>query len=212
MQDNNKNYCTLYIVRHGQTEWNVDSIIQGQKDSALTKKGVVQAEATAQKLKNIKFDAIFSSDLSRAQRTAEIIKLDRDLAVQTSHLLRERSFGHYEGMAAAEYEVVTRHLLEKLQSLSEEESWNFKFGDDVESDQELLDRFLIKLREIAVAFSGKIVLVVTHGGGIRNFLMKMGYANYGDLPAGSFENSGYVKVLSDGLDFFIKEVEGIVKN
>ncbi|MBI2630816.1 histidine phosphatase family protein [Candidatus Nomurabacteria bacterium] len=62
MQKEEANYCTLYLVRHGETEWNVKKITQGQSESTLTENGIRQAEETAEKLKDIKFDAIFSSD------------------------------------------------------------------------------------------------------------------------------------------------------
>lgn len=75
------NYCTLYIARHGQTEWNAKGILMGQKDSPLTDLGVQQACDLAKELANVHFDAIFSSDLLRAQRTAQIVKLERDLAI-----------------------------------------------------------------------------------------------------------------------------------
>src|SRR3989339_819938 len=146
--ENEENYCTLYLVRHGETEWNVKKINQGQSESFLTEKGIEQAKETAERLKDIKFDAIFSSDLSRTQRTAEIIKLDRELIIQTSQLLRE----------------------------------------------------------IAVVYPGKNVLVVSHAGPIRNFLVKIGYAERKALAGGTFKQGGYVKVFSDGVDFFVKEV------
>jgi len=79
----------------------------------------------------------------------------------------------------------------------------------MESDEELVNRFLIQLREIAVGYQAKTVLVATHGGCIRTFLMRTGYAKYGALPGGSFQNGGYVKILSDGTDFIIKEIEGL---
>jgi len=209
MINDDKNYCTLYLVRHGETEWNVEHITQGHKDSPLTEKGLLQAATTAQSLKDIKFDAIFSSDLGRAKRTAEIIKLDRDLAIETSELLRERWFGRLEGMPVKDRDELTKDLNEKLQQLSEEEKWIFKFAPDTESDFELYGRFITKLREIAVASPNKTVLIVTHGGGIRTFLMKAGYATREELSAGAFQNAGYVKVLSDGIDFFIQEVNGL---
>ena len=61
MQEADKNYCTLYLARHGETEWNVARTVIGQKDSPLTEKGILQAEETAETLRNVKFDAIFSS-------------------------------------------------------------------------------------------------------------------------------------------------------
>ncbi len=76
----------------------------------------------------------------------------------------------------------------------------------MESDEELVERFIVQLREIAVSYPGKIVLVTTHGGCIRTFLMRTDGANYGIWSKSSFPNAGYVKALSDGVDFFIKEV------
>lgn len=211
-KDQNITYCTLYIVRHGETEWNKNDIIQGQVDSPLTPAGIEQAKTTAEELKGVHFDAIFSSDLLRARRTAEIIKLERQLAVNTSKLLRERSFGHFEGKPVEEYKSAVKHLFEQAQHLPIEEQWKFKFGEDVESDEEIISRFITQLREIAVAYAGKTALVTTHGGCIRAFLIHVGAYEYGSLPPGSFQNAGYVKVLSDGVDFFVKEIKGVKKN
>lgn len=205
----NKNFCTLYLVRHGETEWNKRGIVMGQSDSPLTEKGLEQAKQTAQELKDIHFDAIFSSDLHRAKRTAEIIKLERQLAVQTSKALRERTYGHWEGKLGEDYRKNFQHLFDKVKQLSEKEQKEFKFADDIESDEEVIGRFITQLREIAVAYPDKTILVITHGGCIRTFLMHIGYVKYGELPVGTFSNAGYVKVLCDGVDFFIKEVKGI---
>ena len=73
-----KKYCTIYFARHGETSWNVKKMIQGIKDIPLNKKGEEQAMMIGEKLKNIKFDAVFSSDLIRAKRTAEIILLEKN--------------------------------------------------------------------------------------------------------------------------------------
>lgn len=89
---NKEKYCTFYIVRHGETLWNVKGLLQGIKDSALTPTGEKQARELAAELESVNFDVIFSSDLLRARRTAEIIALERKLAVKTSQLLRERQF------------------------------------------------------------------------------------------------------------------------
>jgi alpha-ribazole phosphatase len=67
-KENQENYCIIYLVRHGETEWNVKKITQGQSESYLTEKGVEQAKETAEKLKDVKFDAIFSSDLNRTYK------------------------------------------------------------------------------------------------------------------------------------------------
>lgn len=209
--ENEKGYCTLYLVRHGETEWNVQKINQGQSESPLTENGIRQAGEAAEKLKNVNFEAIFSSDLSRAHRTAEIIKLDRDIIIETSKLLRERSHGSFEGK---HFEVLENELKEKMEErekLSEDEYHSFRLAPDIETDEELMQRFFLQLREIAIAYPDKSVLVVTHAGCIKNFLIKTGYSKRKDLTAGAFKNGGYIKVLSDGVNFFIKEAEGIQK-
>ena len=203
--------CTLYLVRHGETEWNVKGITQGQTNSSLTENGKQQAKAVADEFKDIKFDAIFSSDLTRTQNTAEIIKLDREIIIQTSKLLRERSFGNFEGRHGDEFRESVKEKLLEREKLSEEEGWSFRIADGVETNKELFDRFILQLREIATVYPNKIVLVVSHGGPIRMFLIKLGYAKNKELTGGSFKNGGYVKILSDGVDFFIKDVKGVVK-
>ena len=96
-----------------------------------------------------------------------------------------------------------------MEEISGEERWKFKLNDDIESDEELVNRFIVELREIAVSFPGKTVLVVSHGGCIVNFLIKVGYGTRAQLPSASFANAAYVKMLSDGVDFFVKETNGV---
>ena len=67
------NKLKLYIVRHGQTEWNVLEKFQGQLNSPLTPEGIKKIEKTASELKNIKFEAVYTSELGRTISTAEII-------------------------------------------------------------------------------------------------------------------------------------------
>ena len=68
--------ATLYLVRHGETEWNTQDILQGHLDSALTERGLAQARELVDRFRGVEFTAIFSSDVTRAQRTAQIIALD----------------------------------------------------------------------------------------------------------------------------------------
>lgn len=208
-ENTNLSYCTLYLVRHGETEWNTIRKIQGQLDSTLTEQGIKDAKALADKLKAINFDAIFSSDLARAAKTAAILILDRQLAIATSQALRERTFGKYDGYFGEDYQKDVADLLEEYEQLTVEKKWKFKFDKAYESDEDVVTRFITYLREISVGYLGKTVLVVTHGGNLRTFLTKLGFAAYGELTPGTFKNAGYIKVRSDGIDFFIDEAEGV---
>ena len=106
-----KKNCTIYLVRHGETEWNEKKLIQGHSDIPLNKKGEIQAKQLGEKLKDIHFEAVFSSDLVRAKRTAEIMVLEKKLAVITTKALRERLFGRYEGKQVTELRRILGELV-----------------------------------------------------------------------------------------------------
>ncbi len=89
----------LWIVRHGQTAWNIQRRFQGVSDIPLDAKGIRQAENLAERLKEMHFTAIYASPLSRSVQTAQIIA-DRSVdapPVQITRDLMEISFGEYEG-------------------------------------------------------------------------------------------------------------------
>ncbi len=209
MIDNKNQYCTFYIVRHGETEANVKRILQGHLDYPLTKDGIRQAKKAARKLSGVRFDEAFSSDLLRAKRTAEIITLEQNIAVKTSRLLRERSFGRLEGKSYQDYVNELKEIILQYEALSEKEKFSFKFREDIESDEEIVKRFITFLREIAVAYAGKTILIVSHGGMMRSLLIHLGFGTYETLTPGAVKNLGYIKLESDGVDFFIKETEGV---
>ena len=201
-------YCQIYLVRHGETDWNAKGLLQGQSDIPLNKEGEKQAiEAAKKHFKKIKFAAIFSSDLVRSKRTAEIIALEKKMAVETSTLLRERDFGPFEGKHWQEVEKELRMSIKEFRMLSDEVAK--KLG--IESDEKMMERFLRFLREVAVAYRGKNVLIVTHGSVMRVFLTKLGYLSKEESRQVFIKNLAFIKVLSDGVDFFVKEVFGVEK-
>lgn len=207
------NFTTFYIVRHGETLANAAKIIAGHFDSPLNGRGEEQAGARGQNLKHISFDVIFSSDLARAKRTAELIKLERELAVNTKEILRERNFGIYEGKQIEKFYEENKVILEKLKTLSEKEKLSLKFYESYESNDEISARMLTFIREAAVTYPGKTILVVSHGSIMRAFLTHLGVASYDQLPAGHIDNLGYFVLKTDGIDFFVSETNGIhIKN
>lgn len=204
-------YCTFYIVRHGQTEWNVKRILQGHRDSPLTSDGVAEAKKLARLFKNITFAEVFSSDLLRAKRTAEIMAVEHQLIVKTSQLLREVNLGRFQGRAVAEFRRELKDLIATQETLSDEERFTFRLDETIETNEELMTRFITFLREVAVAYLGKKVLVVTHGGMIRTLLVHLGYGTFKTLEHGAVKNLGYIKLDSDGVDFFVRETKGVEK-
>ena len=204
-------YCTIYVVRHGETEANLHEIVAGHFDSPLTEQGQKQAKSRAEGLKDTHFDAMFSSDLIRAKRTAEIIALDKKLAVNTTSLIRERFFGDWEGRPTKEVLEEDRKMIAWRNSLTNEQKWRSKINYGYESDEDISWRLTTFLREVAAAYIGKTICVVVHGSIMRALLMDLGFAKYDELPPGTIINTGYFVLQSDGVDFFIKETKGIKK-
>lgn len=208
----NNDLCTIYLVRHGEAEGNAKGILMGHLDLPLTEKGRVQAKGVGEKLKDVHFDAVYSSDLMRAKQTAEIIAKERNLAIQTSKLIRERTYGVHEGKPREQYLKDTQAFWEQLNKLSEEERSSVEYPDGMESNESIMSRAITFLREIAVANPGKTVLVVSHGGIMANFLIRVGFATRGELVGtGTLDNGAFVKMEGDGIDFVIKETEGVHK-
>ena len=198
---------TFYIVRHGETHWNVQQLMQGHGDSPLTEAGKNQARDLTVTFAPIKFDYVFSSDLLRAKHTAELLTIEKELAVKTTELLRERSFGKYEGKSREQFEAENRELIAKFTSLSEAEKHTFKYAPDMSSDEEVVTRLLTFLRETAVAYPDKTILAVTHGGVFRVLLKHLGKPiKWG---RGTIKNAAYIILESDGMEFDLKKTEGI---
>ena len=160
---------TLFtVVRHGETVANLNKVIQGQSDVPLSPAGEKQAELLAQRWRRRRFDAVYTSDLSRAVRTAELIAPGMT-PVRTPDL-REMDLGAWVG-----------HTTDEVAELYPEEWRAFRScsvdcrATDGESRRELLARITRFFRAAAVRHEGQSVLVVTHGGALRAFfLMLMG--------------------------------------
>jgi broad specificity phosphatase PhoE len=201
----NNNYVTFYIVRHGETDWNVAKKMQGQTDIPLNENGEAQAKEVAEKFEDIQFDLAFSSDLLRAKRTADIILLEKQLAVETTKALRERKFGEMEGKSNETFFA----YLKQIKGKAHTERSKHKAHDDYESDEEIASRVITFLRETAVVNPGKTILITTHGGIFHIILVHLGIKTYEESDMLRIKNTGHIKLLSDGVDFFIEEQAGI---
>lgn len=199
---------TAYLVRHGETQFNVERITQGHSDSPLTEEGINQAKMLGERLRDVNFDVVFSSDSPRAVRTAELIIANPDVHVSTTELLRERKYGKFEGKPSKLFMEANKELIEIEQAATREVRWSIKFADDIESDEEINNRLVTFLKAVAKTHEGKTVLAVTHGGIMRAFL---NYLNWNEeyIRGGSVLNTAYIKVVSDGENFNIEKVEGV---
>ena len=89
----------LYIMRHGQTDWNVRHKMQGRTDIPLNEEGRRMARTAAEEYRNVPFDVCYCSPLSRAQETARLVLAGRDVPIITDERLVEMGFGIYEGQS-----------------------------------------------------------------------------------------------------------------
>ena len=198
-------YCRIYIVRHGETEWNVLRKIQGTTDIPLNETGKKQAELITKRFASVQFAMAFSSDLLRAKQTAEIIAAQHKLTVIAKKILQEKNFGEMEGKHQNDM-IEAYRIYEKL---TREEIGKHKIAQGAETDEEVISRILTFLRETALVYKGKNVLIVSHGGIIRLLLIWLGFGEYRNFPPGSIKNTAFVTILSDGVDFFAESIEGI---
>lgn len=160
----------IYVMRHGQTDWNVQKKIQGQSDIKLNEEGRKQALAAKEKVKQFHFDLIISSPLSRAKQTAELVK-EENTPIIYSQSLVERGFGELEG------EVLDLGILEEREKY-------YTTKKQVESIEHLCQRITDFLEEIQEKQAGKKILLVTHGGVTK----AIQYYFTGILKSANFQN------------------------
>jgi broad specificity phosphatase PhoE len=203
------NTSTFYIVRHGETEHNINGIAQGHTDSPLTPDGIKQAESLALIFKNINFDSVFSSDLPRANKTAHIITSNKYPDIETSELLRERNYGVYDEGPSRLFKEENIEMFELLKTLPRLEKRKIKFAPSIESDEEIINRLITFLKQTVTVNENKTILIVTHGGIMRAFLNHLDWNGEEDLRAGAIQNTGYIKLKTDGNSFVIEDVVGV---
>ena len=145
----------LWLVRHGETDWNIEKRFQGQTDVPLNANGRLQARELAVQLDGIHFDAIFSSDLSRARETAEILAARVLLPVQLDPRLREIRHGAWEGQTLDPDKSV------EMRSLYADPLDAHAPGGETLS--QVAARTRLALDKIASSYPDQRVLVVAHG-------------------------------------------------
>lgn len=150
----------IVAIRHGETSWNADARIQGQRDIGLNDTGRWQATQVGRALADEPVAAIYASDLSRAHATAEAVALAKGLSVVAHAGLRERCFGMFEGMTFDEIHAsYPEHAFNWRKRVPD---WAPPEGG--ESLLQLRERVLRTFHEIAAGHAGEQIVVVAHGG------------------------------------------------
>ena len=158
----------VYIVRHGETEWNAQGRIQGHSDIPLSDNGRAQAQSVARRLSGIPFSVAYASDLSRTHETAQIILGDTATALRTTPQLREYSKGVFEGLTVDEY---ARQYPDQYQaSLQNDLDFAPTGGETIRETSIRMSRFV---DETLQNHQDETTLVVGHGGSLRSLIVAL---------------------------------------
>ena len=168
----------LYIVRHGETNWNLKKILQGSADIELNDQGIAQAKKLVNDISIDDIDICVCSPLKRARETAKIL-VDNKIKIVYDDLLLERGVGDLEGKPIVFDEIVSQ--------------WDYKLNDssnNIECIRDCLKRAKTFLDKVKKEYPQKNVLIVSHGGFIKALHFNLiGYDENTDFLSFNPENA-----------------------
>lgn len=162
----------LYIVRHGETDWNRMKKVQGRTDIPLNDYGRHLAEETAEGMKEILLDLAYTSPLRRARETAEILVAGRNIPLIDEERIQEISFGCYEGMySGGDQRSPESDAFNRFFS----DTGNYVPPEDAETIPQLYERTGAFLAEMCARddLAEKNILVSTHGAAMTALLNRI---------------------------------------
>ena len=197
--DKNDKVLKLYIVRHGETEWNVIKRFQGQLNTPLTEKGIKKLKETGKKLENVLFDEVYTSELERTVNSAEIILNENNgyknnkLELQKLAELNEVYFGVWQGLTYEE--VFLKYPEEADNYFYNVKNYN---AENVEAEnlKDALERFLKGINKILNRHKSGNILVVTHGTVFEMFINYVENKSIFDIDERTLMGNGDYKVFS----------------
>ena len=198
---NNKDKGTLklYIVRHGETEWNVIKRFQGQLNTPLTEKGMEKLKETGKNLENVLFEEVYTSELERTVNSAEIILNEnrgyknKKMELKKLTELNEVHFGVWQGL---KYEEVFLKYPEEANNYFYNVK-NYK-AENVKAEnlKDALERFLRGINKILDNHKSGNILIVTHGTVFEMFINYVGNSSIFDIDERTLMGNGDYKIFS----------------
>ena len=168
----------IYLIRHAEAEGNLYRIVQGHFDSYITGRGRKQIDALAERFKDVRLDALYSSDLRRTVATAGAITKYHELPMQLEPRLREINLGICEGMSFGDMRKYDPVQMDYFNN--DPGKWR---AEGAETFAECTVRMMSVVTEIAEKNAGKIVAVVSHGMAIRSLLACIMGVRSEDIPS-----------------------------
>ncbi len=183
---------TLILLRHGESEWNLEGRLQGQTSNIpLTARGREQANHTAAQLANSGAQIVVSSDLLRAAETARIIAQNLSIPLRLESDLREQSLGIFEGRLAVEAHRETDG------TDWTNPKWRPTGGESLEDVYIRLEHLFRKLQQ---EYPGGQVITVTHGDTARTAIALLQDENLAGVTRAVLKNGEFIKVISRKID------------
>ncbi|MFZ5965601.1 MAG: alpha-ribazole phosphatase [Bacillota bacterium] len=184
----------LIFVRHGETYANCNKQYSGWRDTCLTENGISQAKVVAEKLKNIPFDSIVTSDMNRTRVTAEWINQYHQLEIRVNSSFREMNFGIWEGLQYCE--IKDKYPME----LAAWEKDYIKYvTPEGESLEQMYSRVKNAVEDIIERYEHGRILIVSHAGCIRAALAHLIGKGIEDYWKYKIENCCMTKIeIHDG--------------
>lgn len=183
----------LFLIRHGQTDWNLKGKIQGSYDSELNEAGIIQAEELSKKIieNNYEFSKIYSSRQKRAMKTAQILSKATNVDYIQINGLEEMNLGEWEGLSWAEV---------KEKYPSEYDEWykhrRYTKTPNGESYQDMLERVLISIRNI-IKENCSNVAIITHSAVIMCLQCFITNTPFNEMTKFSVDNTTITEFDSD---------------
>lgn len=182
----------IYIIRHGETDWNRLRKFQGQSDIPLNENGRRQAEELAEKLKDVlPFDRIVASNLGRAVETAAILSRGYPTPILTDAGFREMDFGEWEGL---DEETIERRWPGALQSWFDTGMLSIDSG---ETQEQLYDRVWRSFRHWADKPDYQKMAIVSHGGSGSALLCAVLGKPSKEMKRYMLKNAGIIVMIAD---------------
>lgn len=185
----------IYLIRHGEAEGNVFRRLHGQYNSLLMPRGYAQAECIRKRFADVKIDAVYSSDLTRACLTSRSLFLPRGLKLNRDSRFRELHVGVWEDLS---YGYLDHFEPEKMWQFSHDPKTWFVTGS--ERYEQYTTRFVSAMKEAACANDGKTIAIFAHGAVLRGTLMHLFFDDQAEnLPLS--DNAGVSRLFYDSGKF-----------
>lgn len=187
----------LYIIRHGQTDWNKQNKLQSYSDIPLNETGMQQAQNTSKFLQNEQIDFIITSPLIRAQQTAIIINKPHQKEIKIHKEITERNYGKFEGQ---NYHQVTHKMIEIFEN-------NLYKEHEIETPKQLETRIKPFWEKFHKQHYGKNIIIVSHSGAIKMLLSIIQNLPYEQVRRTIKKKNASITIIEFEKPFKIKNIQ-----